>query len=170
MLTLRYVFKTRTPDGILSGAALSFTLQRQADGYRPVGIRLQALPESELQTVEGKPDVSAPFTTRDPYTLYPQLQEVHDLLTRWLAPLRATPGWVHRLTRVHDESSNDLYAGLKDYTMEDWFRIDERGYVTRPGYQCPGPGWAHPAAVLFHRGQVGQPDLRWYRLFPTFLF
>lgn len=127
---LRYVFKTRTPDGILSGAALSFTLQRQADGYRPVGIRLQALPESELQAVEGQPDVPAPFATRDPYTLYPQLQEVHDLLTRWLAPLRATPGWVHRLTRVHDDSSNDLYAGLKDYTMEDWYRIDERGYVT----------------------------------------
>jgi LysM repeat protein len=128
--TLRYVFKTRTPDGVLSGAALSFTLQRQADGYRPVGIRLQALSESELQTVEGKPDVSAPFATRDPYTLYPQLQEVHDLLTRWQTPLRATPGWVHRLTRVHDESSNDLYAGLKDYTRDEWFQVDERGYVS----------------------------------------
>jgi hypothetical protein len=128
--TLRYVFKTRTPDGVLSGAALSFTLQRQVDGYRPVRIQLQALPESELQTVEGKPDVPAPFATRDPYTLYPQLQEVHDLLTRWQAPLRETPGWVHRLTQVHDESSNNLYAGLKDYTRDEWFRIDARGYVS----------------------------------------
>jgi hypothetical protein len=126
---LRYQLKVRAPDGTLAGAALSFTLQRQVAGYRPVNIRIEALSAEELQVTGGNASVSPPFATMDPEELYPELKEVRQLLDRFSQPLRSAPGWIHTLVRREDPDGNGLYGSLTAWTNENWYQIDARGYV-----------------------------------------
>ena len=125
---LRYQLKVRAPDGTLAGAALSFTLQRQASGYRPVNIQIEALSAEELQVAGGNAPGSPPFATVDPEELYPELKEVRQLLDRFSQPLRSAPGWIYTLVRREDPDGNGLYGSLTTWTNENWYQIDTRGF------------------------------------------
>lgn len=128
---LRYLLKSRTPDGTIEGAALTFTLQRAPEGYRPVDVQVEPLTEAERQTVEADPAAPLPFPTLPaPVTSQTaENQALIDLLDQWQEPLLASPGWVHTRTRTEMSRGNDLYAGIKEYTSDDWYKIDETGLV-----------------------------------------
>jgi len=126
---LRYVVKVRTPDGVFAGAALEFTLQREAEGYRPVDVQVSPLAEEELKMTEYDPSAPAPFPTRDPAVEYPLLGEARALLDGWQTPLLSEAGWLHLVVRQEEPGGNGLYGSLSEWITEDWSQIDERGYL-----------------------------------------
>jgi len=126
---LRYVAKVQTPDGGFAGAALVFTLQREAEGYRPVDIAVEPLASDELGPVVYDPSAPAPFPTKDVERVYPELKEMRVMLDRWQAPLLAEAGWLHRVTRQEEPGGNGLYGSLTEWVTEDWSQIDEGGYL-----------------------------------------
>lgn len=52
MTSTRFVFIIEAPSGILSGAALSFDIQKVADGVRPSNIHISSLSDTELVSME----------------------------------------------------------------------------------------------------------------------
>jgi len=128
-VSLRYLLKVRTAGGAIEGAALSFTLQRVQEGYRPVNVLVEPLTEAERQTVERDPNAPLPFPTlpAPPVEAPAGTQALLDLLDAWQAPLLAAPGWIHVRTLTESPGGNDLYAGLTEYTNDDWYRIDQQG-------------------------------------------
>lgn len=141
---LRYLLKIQGPDGSLAGAAISFTLQREPDGYRPVDVTIQALSEDELLPLEPDPDAMPPFPVKSPYAEYPELQEIAVLLETWEQSLTSEPGWVHLLDRVYDTSGNELYGGLTDFNSEQWLKLDENGYIVASVFT----EWADDGRIL----------------------
>ena len=125
---LRYVYKIRVPDGAIYGAALSFVLRREANGYRPVEVRVAPLSQAELQSVETAPGTALPFPTLEPEDVYPELQELRAILDPWQPPLLAQPGWGHIAYDVYDPA-NGLYDPLTKWVREDWYQIDAQGMV-----------------------------------------
>lgn len=128
---LRYQVKVRTGEGAIEGAALVFTLQREAEGYRPVDVVVEPLTDAEKKTVESDLNAPAPFplqaTTATPISA--EAQALLDLTDRWQQPMLATPGWVHLRTRVEMPTGNGLYAGLTEYRTDEWYQIDAQGMV-----------------------------------------
>lgn len=130
---LRYLVRVRLPDGSIDGAALVFTLQRAFEGYRPVDVVVEPLKDEEKQTAELNTTPAGPLPF--PTLAVPQKsfsaenQAVLDLLDRWQKPFLASPGWIHLRTRTEMPGGNDLYAGLKEYTSDDWYLIDAHTQV-----------------------------------------
>jgi len=127
---LRYVTMLHTPDGSLSGAALAFTLQREDLGYRPVDISLQSLTAAELRQAEFSAAAPAPFPTLDPNVVYPQLEELRAQTEQWEAALLSSPGWLHLVVRQQETGGNGLYGSPTEWTLEDWYQIDDNATVT----------------------------------------
>lgn len=127
--TLRFIVKTRTPDGVLAGAALSFILQPNENGYRILDAHIQALPEEALRSEESEVNAPLPFPTIEASELYPELKEIRRLLEKWQEPLRASAGWVHVVVQTHYPEGEEMYNGLKDISNEAWYQLDEQGYV-----------------------------------------
>ncbi len=126
---LRYVVKVRTPDGKLAGAALTFVLQRQPEGYKPVDIHVDPLSENDLQIAESPASVQPPFPTINPEALYPELKAIRELMDRYQNPLRSAPGWVYIKVKNEDPGGNGLYGSLTEWTSEEWLQLDTNGYV-----------------------------------------
>lgn len=130
---MRYLARVRLPDGIIEGAALAFTLQRAPEGYRPVDVSLEPLAADEQQTAGMNVDPTSPL----PFPTLPvpanqatsDTQALLDLMEFWQKPLLDSPGWIHLRTRTEMPNGNDLYAGLKEYTNDDWFQIDTQAKV-----------------------------------------
>lgn len=141
---LRYLLKIQGPDGSLAGAAMSFTLQREPDGYRPVDVVVNALTEDELQPLQSDPNAKSTFPLKDPLIVYPELQEVTALLEGWERSLVSEPGWIHFLDREYDNSGNQIYGGLADYNNEQWLLLDEQGYVVSSVFTA----WADDGRIL----------------------
>ncbi len=127
--SLRYLVKVHTPDGKLAGAALTFTLQRQPGGYKPVNVQVAPLSAEELQTAESPAAVQPPFPTLDPGELYPELRAIRELLDRYQDPLRSSPGWLYMKIRYDRSGRIGLYGSLTEWIGEQWFQIDAAGYV-----------------------------------------
>ncbi|MDI6696766.1 MAG: hypothetical protein QME21_17085 [Anaerolineales bacterium] len=132
---LRYVVKTVAPGGRIGGAALSFTLQRRADGYYPVNVQITPLTEQELSQMEDQPTVTPSFPLLDAQQLYPELKTLRELLNRWQMPLIDEAGWLHRKTQVEDHGRNDLYPGVHEYTTDEWLLLDDNRQVIAFIYQ-----------------------------------
>lgn len=126
---LRYAIKVQTPAGELAGAALTFTLQRQPEGYRPVDIKIAPLSEAELKYGESPADSKPDFPTLDPETVYPELKPVRELIDRYQDPLRTSPGWLYIKVRHENPPGNSIYGSLTEWTSEAWLQIDAQGYV-----------------------------------------
>ena len=125
---LRYVYKIRVPDGAIYGAALSFVLRREANGYRPVEVQVAPLSQAELQSVETTPGTALPFPTLEPEDVYSELRELRAMLAPWQQSLLAQPGWGHISYDVYDPA-NGLYDPLTKWVREDWYQIDAQGMV-----------------------------------------
>jgi hypothetical protein len=52
-ISRRYLKLLQSPSGQLSGAALSFDLQQGPDGLQPVNVAINALSETELESLKG---------------------------------------------------------------------------------------------------------------------
>lgn len=126
---LRYIIQVRAPDGALAGAALAFTLQRQPKGYQLVDVRVEPLSAEELQRTANPAAAQPPFATLDPGKLYPELKTIQELVERYQAPLRASPGWVHVKTRYETPGRADLYANQSVWLGEEWLQVDAHGEV-----------------------------------------
>jgi hypothetical protein len=128
---LRYQVKVRTGEGTIEGAALVFTMQREAEGYRPVNVTVEPLTDAERDSVDSDFGAPIPYPTLEASTQIPlpENQAILDLIDRWQQPLLAAPGWVHLRTRTEMPGGNDLYAGLTEYRTDEWYQIDEQGIV-----------------------------------------
>lgn len=127
---LRYVVKTSTPDGHFAGAALTFVLARQADGYLPVDIQVTPLAADELQAGTDIQSLAIPpFPTLNPLQIYPELQEAQELIARYENPLRSALGWIYVRTRMQSPDGNGLYGSLTEWICEDWLELDGTGLV-----------------------------------------
>jgi hypothetical protein len=131
---LRYVYMAELPDGTRSGAALSFTLQREAEGYRPLNIQVEVLSAEEMAAIEFQDESQVPFATFDSREQYPILTEVSDLIASWQVGLLADPGWLHSRVEVEEHSQNTLYGGLDVYQYEYWYHLDAVGKVHESVY------------------------------------
>ncbi|OJX48195.1 MAG: hypothetical protein BGO78_13055 [Chloroflexi bacterium 44-23] len=124
---LRFVYFGQLPGGERYGATLSFVLQREADGYRPIDIQVRALSASELVNIENQDPSQLPFVTRSPIDQYPKIAAVREKLVAWQNSLIGQPGWVYVKTGVQSpHQGNTLYGGADAYTDESWYLLDEQ--------------------------------------------
>ena len=129
---LRYVVKTELPDGSLAGAALTFTLARGEDGFRPVDIRLEPLTEAELAGPTASEVIDPPFALLDMDTEFPQLAGIHALLTKHeLDALPGVAGWIHTIVQSETVGAEQTRESMR----EMWLQVDENGAVLASVYQ-----------------------------------
>jgi hypothetical protein len=128
---LRYVFFTELPDGARYGATMSFTLQREVEGYRPVDIQVNGLSTEELVNIENQDKNDLPFATRNPIENFPILNNIKTKLESWQNSLTNPPGWLYMKTTIEDYSGNTLYGGINNYINESWYDLDENGRSLR---------------------------------------
>ncbi len=122
---LRYIYFTQLPSGERTGAALSFTLKREEDGYRPVDIAISVLEADELAGIENQVGAPLPFATRSPIDGFPQMTDIRQKLQDWESSLLDQPGWLYIKTAVSDTGTNMLYNGVSEYIDEGWYLLDE---------------------------------------------
>lgn len=127
---LRYVIKAQLPDGSLAGAALNFTLKREADGYRPVNIEVGALTAAELASPTASQTSQPPFPLLDVDQQYPELAELHRLVEKRAAALLTGKGWIHLVTRQDAGETQVLWPPSENSTREGWFEVDEPGNIS----------------------------------------
>ena len=128
---LRYIYFTQLPSGGRNGAALTFTLQREAEGYRPVDITVSALSAEELQNIENQDLNNLPFATRSPIDEFPQIAVVRQKLTDWESSLLSPAGWLYIKNLVKDSGGNMLYGGIHEYIDEGWYQLDSERRAVR---------------------------------------
>jgi hypothetical protein len=128
--TLRYVIKAQLPDGSLAGAALNFTLKREADGYRPVNIEVGGLTAGELASPTASQTSQPPFLLLDVDQEYPELADLHMLLEKRAATLLMGKGWIHLVTQKDAGDSQILWPLSENSTGESWFEVDEGGNIS----------------------------------------
>lgn len=116
---LRYVVKLLLPNGTIEGAALNFTLQREADGFRPVDVTLEPLAKVERGSAGGSLLNAPPFPLLALEDVYPELGEVYALLERRQAEMTRGGGWIH--WEFEDTDAGEV--------LETWWLVDEIGSV-----------------------------------------
>ena len=113
---LRYVLKAQLPDGSLAGAALTFTLAREADGFRPQDIRLVALSDSELAGPTAAEVTEPPFPVLSVSQVYPGLAEIETLLAKRQKEIISGAGWIHQVIREYSARGAYLAENTKNFT------------------------------------------------------
>lgn len=125
-IALRYVVKTEPWNGVIDGVALTFTLLREADGFRPVDIRVGPLSEAERASLTGMEVNEAPFPLLDLKEVHPDLAKIQALLDQRAAEMTAGGGWI-RNVYVYESSLNG--DGTEGESMEQWALVDSSGHV-----------------------------------------
>ena len=131
-VTLRYLVRVTLPDGKIEGAALVFTLKRQAEGFLPTNVKVDQLTDAERQNVDFDPSSPLPFPTLEPKAQSAQPlenQALIALIDQWQSSFKSSPGWVHARLRMEMVDGNTMYGGLKTYRNDAWYQVDEQGMV-----------------------------------------
>lgn len=126
---LRYVLKAQLPDGSLAGAALTFTLVRGADGFRPQDIRLVPLSYAELAGPTASEMTEPPFPLLNASQVYPGLAEIEALLAKRQKEIVSGAGWIHQVIREYSARGAYLAENTKNFTSETWVQLDYQGNV-----------------------------------------
>ncbi len=128
---LRYVQYVELPDGTREGAALTFTLQREPEGYRPIDIQVSLLTQAEIDATKNLSPNDLPFPTFNVVAVMTPMQPIISLMTQWQDTLLETPGWVYQQQFVEDPDGNNMLGGLTNYTQEYWAYINQDGLVDK---------------------------------------
>ncbi|GAP16146.1 hypothetical protein LARV_03942 [Longilinea arvoryzae] len=126
---LRYVVKAQPPDGSIAGAALVFKLQREAQGFRPVDIRVEALSAAEMESQTAAAVSEAPFPTLSAQEVYPELGEIQSLLAKRGKEIAAGAGWIHFVVHNYDAGGTVFAPQMQDTDSESWYQLDYQGKV-----------------------------------------
>lgn len=126
---LRYVLKTQLPDGSLAGAVLTFTLKREADGFRPADIRVEPLSETESSSPTAVEASEAPFPLLSVGQVYPDLREIEALLTQRQKDIAAGAVWIHQVIRNYSANGSFFEPEIQNYRSESWLQLDYQGNV-----------------------------------------
>lgn len=126
---LRYVLKVQLPDGSLAGAALIFTLKREADGFRPVDLRVEPLSEAELSEPTAAEASEPPFPLLSVGQVYPDLREIEALLAQRQKDIAAGAGWIHEVVRHFSANGAFFEPEIQNYRSEIWMQLDYQGNV-----------------------------------------
>jgi LysM repeat protein len=141
---LRFVYVLQTPRGETQGVVLTFTLERQPDGFyaRQVSVASWQGGSGQLSDALRRAKIAAPtppVPVKDPAELYPIWKETVDLLNGWQASLLSGPGWVHLTNRqIDNNGTNQLFGGRTEILSEDWYQLDAQGFVTTMAHQDRG--------------------------------
>lgn len=122
---LRYVYFTELPSGERNGAALTFTLLREAEGYRPIQIEVKLLSPAELAGIENQEGGAISFATRNPIDEFPQMAAIREQLQDWESSILDHAGWLYIKNAVTDGGSNWLYGGVSETIEEGWYLLDD---------------------------------------------
>ncbi len=126
---LRYAVKVQSPDGSINGAALIFKLQREAQGFRPVDIRVEPLSAAEMESPTAVAVSQAPFPTLTAQAVYPELSEIQALLAKRYQEIAAGAGWIHSVVHSYSFGGTIFGQPAQDSDSESWYQIDYQGKV-----------------------------------------
>jgi hypothetical protein len=125
---LRYAIKAQLSDGRIEGAVLTFTLQREPEGFRPVGMAMEPLSEAERAGLTGCEADEAPFPLLPLGEVYPELSQIAGLLKAGQDQITGDGGWIHWVVEEsgQPETSPQL---LRRGSYDLWWLVDGQDLV-----------------------------------------